>query len=208
MRIDAIVKRGGQPAQYELTLSDGSALRLYPQTLADFGLYVGMELEQEELERLRQAAGKTSAKMRAVRIVAASAVSSRDLKQRLCRKGEQAADVQEAVQWMEELGLVNDQETAKQIVRRGIARGYGEHRLRQMLYEKQIPRSLWEEALADLPEPDAAISRFLDEKLPPDADQRQTKRVLDALLRRGFAWRDIRRCLEERGRSIEDAQEA
>lgn len=207
MRIDAIAKRGGQPVQYELTFSDGSALRLYPQTLADFGLYVGMELEQEELERLRQAAGKASAKMRAVRIVAASAVSSRDLQQRLRRKGEQAPDAQAAVQWMEELGLVNDRETARQIVRRGVARGYGEHRLRQMLYEKQIPRSLWEEALSDLPEPDAAISRFLEEKLPPDADQRQTKRVLDALLRRGFAWQDIRRCLGERGRSIADAQE-
>lgn len=207
MRIDSIAKRGGQPVQYELTFSDGSTLRLYPQTLADFGLYVGMELEQEELERLRQAAGKASAKMRAVRIVAASAVSSRDLQQRLRRKGEQAPDAQAAVQWMVELGLVNDRETAKQIVRRGVARGYGEHRLRQMLYEKQIPRSLWEEALSDLPEPDAAISRFLEEKLPPDADQRQTKRVLDALLRRGFAWQDIRRCLGERGRSIADAQE-
>ena len=73
--------------QYYLKLSDGCVLRLYPQTVAEFHLYAGRELEAEELEALRQAAGAVSAKMRAVRIVSASAVSARDLERRLQAQG-------------------------------------------------------------------------------------------------------------------------
>ena len=66
-------------------------MRLYRQTVEDFGLYAGLELSDEQMMRLAESAGDTSAKMRAVRIVAASNVSSRDLEQRLVRKGQTKA---------------------------------------------------------------------------------------------------------------------
>ena len=65
---------------------------------------------------------------------------------------------------MVELQLVDDLDTARQLVRRGLARGYGPGRLRQMLYEKQIPKTLWDQVLEDLPEPDEAIAAFLDRR--------------------------------------------
>ena len=61
------------------------------------GLYTGKELSEAEMERLREAAGQMSAKMRAVRIVSASSVSRRDLEERLVRKGEDPAQAKEAV---------------------------------------------------------------------------------------------------------------
>lgn len=162
MKIESISQKADRAGQYHLKLSDGTTLRLYPQTVAEFHLYAGRELEAEEMEALRQAAGAASAKMRAVRIVSASAVSTRDLERRLRRKGETEADAQAAVAWMQDLQLVDDLDTARQLVRRGLARGYGPGRLRQMLYEKQIPRELWDQVLEDLPEPDEAIAAFLD----------------------------------------------
>ena len=86
---------------------------------------------------------------------------------------------------MSELNLVDDGETARQIVRKGIARGYGVARVKQMLYEKQIPRELWPEALAD----------FLRSRLPEGFTEKDKKRAIDALLRRGHRWEEIRRCL-------------
>ena len=37
-------------------------------------------------------------------------------------------------------------------------------RIRQMLYAKHIPRELWDEALAELPEQDDAIDAFLQKR--------------------------------------------
>lgn len=207
MRIESVSEKADRAGQYYVKLSDGRTLRLYPQTLGEFNLYQGRELEEEELTRLRQSAGAVSAKMRAVRIVSASTVSARDLESRLRHKGENPEDAREAVAWMQELQLVDDLDTAKQLVRRGVSRGYGKNRLRQMLYEKQIPKELWEEALAQAPEPDLAITRFLDQRLGPEPDRKELKKTIDALLRRGYAWQDIRRVLSRRGEDVDGEPE-
>ena len=204
MRIESVSEKADRAGQYYVKLSDGRTLRLYPQTLGEFNLYQGRELEEEELTLLRQSAGAVSAKMRAVRIVS---VSARDLESRLRHKGENPEDAREAVAWMQELQLVDDLDTAKQLVRRGLSRGYGKNRLRQMLYEKQIPKELWEEALAQAPEPDEAITRFLDQRLGPEPDRKEMKKTIDALLRRGYAWQDIRRVLSRRGEDVDGEPE-
>ena len=172
-------------------------MRLYRQTVEDFGLYAGLELSDEQMQRLTISAGDTSAKMRAVRIVAASSVSRRDLEQRLVRKGQTKEQAKAAVEWMEDLNLLDDRETARQIVARCTAHGYGIARAKQMLYEKQIPKDLWSDALEDYPDQTENILAFLRVRLGEEPDQRQIKKATDALLRRGHSWGDVRRALNE-----------
>ena len=167
-------------------------MRLYRQTVEDFAIYPGKELEEEEISRLRIAAGEMSAKMRAVRIVSASNVSKADLRQRLIQKGEDPAQAAGAVAWMEELKLVDDRETAAQVVSRCIARGYGLARAKQALYEKRIPKQYWEEALSDYPDQLDKIVSFLRTRLDSESDQKQVKKAIDALLRRGHSYSKIR----------------
>ena len=180
-----------------MRFSDGSAMRLYRQTVEDFGLYSGLELSQEEHEKLKSAAGKMSAKMRAVRIVAASSVSERDLRQRLIQKGEDPEHAKTAVQWMSDMQLVDDRKTAEQVVSRCISKGYGIARAKQALYEKQIPKQYWQEVLADYPDQADAIISFLKERLHSGADAREVKRTVDALIRRGHSYSQIRRGLDQ-----------
>ncbi len=203
MRVDSLSPSPDRVGRYKVELSDGSFMKLYPQTVADYGIYTGKELTPEEYAALKQGAGQMSAKMRAVRIVAAGSVSQGDLEARLRQKGETPEDAKEAVQWMRELSLVDDLTTAKQVVRRGVAKGYGINRLRQMLYEKRIPRELWDEALEDIPEPDEEILSFLRQRLGDRWDSKEQKRAVDALLRRGHTWGDIRRGLSRLGASVE-----
>ena len=172
-------------------------MRLYRQTVEDFGLYSGMELSREEYDRLRSAAGEMSAKMRALRIVAASNVSRSDLQQRLIHKGETPTDAQRAVSWMEDLSLLDDEKTARQIVDRCIAKGYGLARAKQALYEKRIPKEIWENGLVDYPEQTDAIMEFLASRLNGQSEEKEVRRAVDALLRRGHTYRSIRRCLEQ-----------
>ncbi len=207
MRIDSIAAQPDRAGRHLVKFSDGSTMKLYPQTVEDLGVFPGLELAEEEYDRLQREAGKMSARMRAVRIVAASNVSRRDLESRLVRKGEDPQQASEAVRWMEDLDLVDDRRTAKQIVERCAVKGYGRTRAKQLLYEKQIPRDLWEEALQDYPDMTDSIYKFLSTKLRGDWDERELKRVIDALLRKGHSYSQIRMALEQLKIDTDDLQE-
>ena len=195
MRIEQLKTTPDRAGRYFVLFEGGATLRLCRQTVEDFGLYSGLELSQEQYDALCRSAEKMSARMRAIRIVSASGVSKRDLESRLVQKGEKPADARQAVQWLEELHLLDDEKTAEQIVHSCISRGYGRARAKQALYEKRIPKELWESALADYPEQTEKLEAFLKAKITNSGDQREIKRAVDALLRRGHSYRAIREAL-------------
>ena len=195
MRIDSLKTTPDRAGRYAVHFSDGTVMHLYRQTVEDFGLYTGKELSDEEMETLRESAGQMSAKMRAVRIVSASSVTKRDLEQRLVHKGEDPDQAKEAVQWMSELNLLDDSRVAEQVVQRCISRGYGLQRAKQALYEKKVPKQYWEDALADYPDQLEKIVDFLRDRLGEEYDERELKRAIDALMRRGHSYAVIRKAL-------------
>ena len=179
-----------------MRFSDGKSMRLYRQTVEDFVLYPGLEMTDTQLQQLEEAAGLMSAKMRAVRIVAASNVSKKDLEQRLVHKGENPEQAKQAVSWMSDMALLDDRKTAEQIVSRCISRGYGVSKAKQALFEKRIPKQYWQEVLAEYPDQHEAILAFLRARLKNAEDEKQLPRAVDALLRRGHSYSHIRHCLE------------
>lgn len=201
MRIDSVSQSPDRAGRYLVKFSDGSSLRLYRQTVEDFRMYPGMEIE--DLQVLRDHDSRYSAKMRAVRIISASAVSRRDLETRLVRKGESEEQAKAAVEWLADLNLVDDRQTARQIVERCIHKGYGLQRAKQALYEKQIPKDLWEEVLTDYPDQTDRIADFLRTKLRDPEDPKQVRRAIDAALRRGHSYGDVKRALEQIGTESE-----
>ena len=195
MRINKIASKPDGVNRYRVEWEDGSVMRLYRQTIEDHCLYAGKELTEQEMDALVRDAGRTSAKMRAVRILTASDISRDDLRQRLVQKGESKEDAANAVAWMEELELVDDRRTASIIVSRCAAKGYGLARAKQALYEKRIPKAYWDEALADYPDQTEAVVAFLRSRVKNRADAREVKRAVDALLRRGHTYGQIRAAL-------------
>ena len=183
---------------------DGTTMRLYRQTVQDFGLYPGLEMTDGEVEQLRIAAGAMSAKMRAVRIIAATNVSKGDLERRLIHKGEDPKQAKEAAQWMVDMELLNDRRTAEQVVQRCASKGYGAARAKQALYEKRIPKQYWEDALADYPDQTEAIVDFLRSRLKDDWQDRDLRKAMDALIRRGHSYCQIRKGLERLSLDTED----
>ena len=194
MKVESLKTAPDRAGRYWVTFDDGSKMGLYRQTVEDFALYSGKELDEQEAEALRTAAGQMSAKMRAVRIVSAASVSRRDLEARLVRKGEDPQQAKEAVAWMEDLHLVDDRATAEQVVSSCISKGYGLMRAKQALYEKRIPKEYWDEALADYPDQTEKITAFLKSRLDADSDEKQVRRAVDALIRRGSQLRDHPAC--------------
>lgn len=63
----------------------------------------------------------------------------------------------------------------------------------EKLREKGVPQELWDEALDELPPDGEQIDRFLQSKLHGRSpEDKEKKRLTDALLRRGFSWGEVR----------------
>ena len=106
--------------------------------------------------------------------------------------------------WLSDLKLLDDARTAQELVRSAVAKGYGKARIRQILYEKSIPKEYWDQALALVPEMDEAIDRFLERRFGgTEPEEKEIKRAVDALLRRGHSYQDIRAGLQRYNLSLE-----
>ena len=99
---------------------------------------------------------------------------------------------------------MDDAKTAEQLVRSAVHKGYGKARIKQILYEKRIPEEFWEDALLQVPDMDDAVDHFLHQRLKGrEPDQKELKRTIDALLRRGHSWSDIRSGLRRYSDSLD-----
>lgn len=180
------------PNYLRLIFDDGKRLKAPAFKVVELGLNIGSDVSPEDFLALENAQSLASCKERAVRILTASGLSKKELQKRLVQKGESEEDAEEAISWLEDLQLIDDLETAKQLVRSAALRGYGRARAKNILYEKGIGKEFWEEALEELPEMDGAIDTFLRRKLEgKPLDDKLIKKTVDALLRRGHSYHDI-----------------
>ena len=188
-----------------VVLEDGSILRVGEKEVIDFALYTGKELTEDEAQAIVEAARRTGLKEKTINILARKPMTRRELERKL---GEWEAGEEETAaicDRMEELGFLNDGEYAARLVRHYSAKGYGERKLRDELYRRGIPREFWEEALAQAEDSAQAIDAFVEKKLAgKTVDQKELKKVSDALARRGYSWSDISNALGRYGARMEE----
>ena len=186
-----------RPEHYEVKFSDGSSMKMGLAVIADFSLYSGRELTEEEFADISEAANFGKAKERALRMIDARPLSERELFDKLIEKGETEAHAAAVVARFIELRLINDAEYARMLVRHYAAKGYGARRVRDELYRHKVGRVHWDEALEEMPETDEALDRLLAYRMrgAPVSDRSAVKKASDALLRRGYSWEEIRSAL-------------
>ena len=177
-------------------LEGGDLLRITEGELLRFGLSAGLDIDAETVVELQRSAARSETRVRAANMVSARPLSRRELTKRLCEKGAAEADAEETADWLEEIGALNDGDYAAMLARHYSGAGYGEAKIRDELYRRGVPRELWEDALSVLPEAQETIMRVIAQKTKGRAlDEKGRKRLSDMLLRRGFAWRDVRAAL-------------
>lgn len=196
MKIDKVEPSARVKGRILVYFEDGTLLKATEKEVLDFSLYAGREICEEERCALEKAAASSRTKNKAVAMIGARALSKKELENRLLQKGEDAQDAAQAVQWLEEIGALDDRSYASSIVRHYGVMGYGPAKIRDELYRRGIPREMWEEALAQVPDPAETIERYIASKLRGKvADEKQIKRISDGLRRRGFRWEDIREAI-------------
>ena len=193
MRIERIEASKHKRGRVLVFLADGACLKITEQELLDFGLRAGDELDETTLARLKEAAGVSNVKATAADLIGKRAMSRASLEKKLKEKGASEAEARYAAEWLEAIGAINDADYAALLVRHCADLGYGPARTREKLYEKGVPRELWDEALDQLPDNGEQIDRFLQSKLRGRMpDEKEKKRLTDALLRRGYSWGDVK----------------
>ncbi len=205
MKIERIEASRHKKGRVLVFLEDGACLRITEQELLDFGLRSGDELDDKTLQRLKEAAGVSNVKATAADLVGKRAMSRRDLERKLQNRGASETEARYAAEWMEAIGAINDADYAAVLARHCADLGYGPQRVREKLYEKGVPRELWDDALDALPDSTGQIDAFLERKLRGRVpDQREKKRLCDALLRRGFSWGDVKSAWNRYGSEVEE----
>lgn len=198
MKITNMIKSPHIADRYILELEDGTSLKIHINQIADYSLFTGRELTEEEYEDLRAAAGRYTARSRALRIIGSKPMSKKEIADRLITKGETEEAAEETAQWLQDIGAVDDREYAAMIVRHYHAKGYGAGKIKNELYRRKVPRELWDEAMEELPEDTEAIDRLVRMKLSgyEEPDRKTIKKLTDMLCRRGFSWEEIREALK------------
>ena len=182
--------------RFLVDFDSGENLTVTVAQVADFGLRPGRAFDEAEFGLLTDSASLTAAKQKALEALARRPLSRREVTDRLDRKGVREDVAEEAADWLERMGYVDDAEYAGQIARHYAAKGYGPGRVREELAKRGVPREHGDAALEQMPDTGDAVDRFLRTKLRGDPDRKEKKRVADALLRRGFSWEEIRSAME------------
>ena len=203
MRIERLESSKHKRGRVLVFLEDGACLKITEQELLDFGLRAGDDLNEATLARLKEAAGVSNVKATAADLIGKRAMSRASLEKKLKEKGASEADARYAAEWLEAIGAINDADYAALLVRHCADLGYGPARVREKLYEKGVPRELWEDALDQMPDNGEQIDRFLQSKLRGRTpDEREKKRLTDALLRRGYSWGDLKAAWNRLGSAV------
>ena len=207
MRIERIEASKHKRGRVLVFLEDGACLKITEQELLDFGLRKDDDLNEEILKRLKDAAGVSNVKATAADLIGKRAMSRSTLEKKLKEKGASETEARYASEWLEAIGAINDADYAVLLAQHCARQGYGPQRVREKLSEKGVPRELWDDALESLPDPAETIDRFLESKLRGRTlDEKEKKRLSDALLRRGFSWSDVKAGLNRLGAELwEDA---
>ena len=205
MRVERVEASKHKKGRILVFLEDGACLKITEQELLDFGLRAGDQLDEAALARLKDAAGVSNTRAAAADLIGKRAMSRRDLERKLREKGASETEARYAAEWLEAIGALNDAEYAAALVRHYGGMGYGPARVREKLYEKGVPRELWEDALAELPEDGGQVEAFLQSKLRGRVpDEKEKRRLTNALLRRGFPWGEVKDAWRRLGEEVQE----
>lgn len=208
MKIEKIEKSKHKQERILVYLEGGDLLRITQSELLHFGLYAGLDIDEETVVKLQKLGKRSETRVRAANMVSARPLSRKELSRKLCDKGASSEDAEGAADWLEEIGALDDAAYAAMLVRHYSAMGYGEGKLREELYRRGVPRELWGGAIAEAPEAQSILTKVIAQKTKGKAlDEKNRRKLCDLLLRRGFSWRDVKAAMNRLGETVEDGED-
>lgn len=194
MRIRSIRPYRNDVSRVVLYFEDKSYLTVDALEAKRLCLAEGMEVTETLLPELSEKSRRHAARVKAAQICGKKLYSKQELQKKLTARGISAADAEDAVLWMEELGAVDDAAYAGVLVRHYRAKGFGDLRILEELYRRGIPKTLAQSSLSEHAEDTSVpIRAFLEKKLKGKTpDEAEKRKLVSALMRRGFSYEAIK----------------
>jgi regulatory protein len=197
--ITKIKKIRGKRQRYSVHLDGMPALELSDWTIGKLGLHTGEDLDEDTIDKIKSTEAETQAKNNAVNYLSYRQRSSKEMVDHLIKKGFTRACAEEVTRQLQSARMMNDLEFARVFVRDRLKRKpTGRALLRMQLLARGIPSSMADTVLADLISPQNQQASALQAAMRKIQitrsstinldDEKQKKRLLDFLLRRGFSY--------------------
>lgn len=151
MKITDIAPRRHRLSQ--LYIDGEAAVKVDTETLLRRGIAIGDELDDEELHALLQASAKHRAEEKALYLLEHRAHSKKELENKITRAEFDREAARSAVEHMEELGLLNDEDYARRLANELFTRKkFGARRVKQELRQKGIDDALIAAVMDEFPQ--------------------------------------------------------
>ena len=195
MKITAVEPRRKQMCA--LFIDGEYVMNLDAQTLIENRFDVGREIDDDELKDIIDKSNERRAKEKALWLISYRSHSKKELFDKLKRSFDEAS-AQKAVDRMEELGLINDEEFAKLYARKLVnGKKMSVKAAEYELYRKGIDKITAEQVLGELEyDPQTQIIEFITKKYKNIQDEKIKRRAVAALQRKGYSWEEIRQAIE------------
>lgn len=196
MKITAIKQQVKRADRYSIFVDDKYAFSLSESGLIESRLASGHELDENELKRLKKAAGVDKVYGQALRYVAMRPRSEWEIETYLGRKEEVDKEAaQEIIRRLRELRLLDDLDFARAwVANRRLLKSSSKRRLRLELKLKRVPEDAIDQVLAEDETDERQTLRDIIEKKRhryPDS-----QKLMRYLARQGFSYDDIKSALE------------
>ena len=158
------------------------------------------EINEEELTELLDSVSFRRAYNKALDFLSRRPFGTKELIKKLCEKGHDKQAAQKACERLIELGLLNDEEYARILANDLLERKkYAIKRVKQELIFRGIDREIVENTIDSIDnDPQKSIIILIKKKyINKLGDEKGKKRVVDALMRLGYSYSDIKTALNQ-----------
>jgi len=156
------------------------------------------EINEEELTELLDAVSFRRAYNKGLDFLSRRPYGTKELIKKLCEKGHEKHSAEKACERLTELGLLNDEEFARILANELLERkNYSIKRIKQELSFRGIEREIVENTLDALDnDPQSRIIIIVKKKyMNKLGDEKGRRRTVDALMRLGYSYSDIKSAL-------------
>jgi regulatory protein len=203
--ITAVTPSPRREGRFDILVDGKSVGTLSLDAIERLQLHVGTEYDERLAGSVAVEAGRLRTFDRALDMLAFRGRATRELRTALLRKGEEATNIDHALERLTAMGLLDDASYARQYAHAKIVGpGFSRRRLQAELARRGVARDVADAAIADAlteddVDSDAILERVAARKLrslqKEDAPTRR-RRLYEFLARRGYDSDDIRRVMD------------
>ena len=172
------------------------------------GIWNGKEVDEDELEEIRQTVSVRRAYNYAVSLLSRRDHSEKELMNKLTQKG-YTHGAEEAIAKLRDGGYVSDERFARLYVRElQTFKKYGKRRIEQELFRKGIDREIIREVLEETDFDESDLVNLIERKYGRYlGDEKGIAKTVNGLLRMGYSYGEIRDALKTINENIESDEE-